>query len=313
MISVIVPVYKVEKYLRKCVESIQMQTYTDLEIILVDDGSPDRCGAICDELAAEDKRIKVIHQKNGGLSAARNTGIDQSHGDYIAFIDSDDYIEPQMMELLLTAMEEADTDITMCGCKIVSEDGRNLGGDDFEDEILTGESLIIKCVLPLKTAVWNKLFRRGFISIHRFPSGKIHGEDLVFLSNTLSDNTLLKTISYCGYNYTKHLGSITTGAFSEKSFDEVYCKDIAAEELSKKFPAFKDHFMVWRFRARMNVLRSIVANNKAESYQEQIRQYAQFVQDNYSIVSAKLSYKEQIEYFLFNHLNLVYKWITWRK
>src|SRR5574344_858629 len=100
MISVIVPVYKVEKYLAKCVESIIRQTYTDLEIILVDDGSPDGCPAICDEFARKDARIKVIHQKNGGLALARNAGLDIASGDLIAFVDSDDWCEPGMLSAL---------------------------------------------------------------------------------------------------------------------------------------------------------------------------------------------------------------------
>lgn len=103
MVSVIVPVYKVPEYLKRCVDSIRNQTYTDLEIILVDDGSPDECPAMCDAMAKEDKRIIVIHQKNGGLSAARNEGLNKSSGEYIIYIDSDDYIKNDMIEKLLSA------------------------------------------------------------------------------------------------------------------------------------------------------------------------------------------------------------------
>ena len=105
MISVIVPIYKVEKYLRKCVNSIINQTYKDLEIILVDDGSPDNCGQICDEYAEQDSRIIVVHQKNAGLSAARNAGLEKISGEYVAFVDSDDTIEPQMYETLLAMIK----------------------------------------------------------------------------------------------------------------------------------------------------------------------------------------------------------------
>ena len=105
MISVIVPVYKVEAYLEKCVDSICRQTYKDLEIILVDDGSPDRCPRICDEYATKDNRIKVIHKDNGGLSSARNAGLDIAQGEFISFVDSDDTIHSQMMEVLLSLIE----------------------------------------------------------------------------------------------------------------------------------------------------------------------------------------------------------------
>jgi len=114
MISVIVPVYKVEQYLRQCIESILNQTYQDLEILLIDDGSPDRCGIICEEYAKKDPRIKVFHTENHGLSAARNVGLQIAKGEYIGFVDSDDWIEPDMYEILLRRLEETDTDISVC-------------------------------------------------------------------------------------------------------------------------------------------------------------------------------------------------------
>ena len=113
-ISVIVPVYRVEKYLRQCVESIRAQTFRQLEIILVDDGSPDGCPALCDELAQEDARIRVIHQKNGGVSAARNTGINAAEGGCIAFVDSDDFIAPEMYEILYRELKQNSADVAVC-------------------------------------------------------------------------------------------------------------------------------------------------------------------------------------------------------
>lgn len=114
LISVIVPIYKVEAYLNRCVESIVRQTYTELEIILVDDGSPDGCPALCDEWAGKDKRIKVIHKSNGGLSDARNAGMRAAEGNYISFVDSDDWIAPEFYRLLLEAMRETGSDIAAC-------------------------------------------------------------------------------------------------------------------------------------------------------------------------------------------------------
>lgn len=124
LISVIVPVYKVEQYLEKCVNSITAQTYSNLEIILVDDGSPDKCGDICDSLAEKDKRIKVIHKMNGGLSSARNAGIDIATGQYIGFVDSDDFIEPEMYEKLLKLIKQEGTKLAVCAVNYVYEDGK---------------------------------------------------------------------------------------------------------------------------------------------------------------------------------------------
>ncbi|MBO7334370.1 MAG: glycosyltransferase, partial [Lachnospiraceae bacterium] len=115
LISVIVPVFEVEKYLKECIESILNQTYTNLEIILVDDGSPDKCGEICEEYAKTDNRIIVIHHENKGLSSARNRGLDIATGDYIGFVDSDDKIAPDMFEILLNNLKQYDADISICG------------------------------------------------------------------------------------------------------------------------------------------------------------------------------------------------------
>lgn len=127
-ISIIVPIYKVEIYLRKCVDSIVNQTYKNIEILLIDDGSPDNCGIICDEYAKKDERIKVIHKKNGGLSDARNYGIEASSGDYIMFVDSDDYISKDMCEILLKKALENNADIVSCNFKEIYI-------DNFEEEI----------------------------------------------------------------------------------------------------------------------------------------------------------------------------------
>ena len=121
-VSIIIPIYNVEKYLRKCVDSVICQTYKNLEIILVDDGSPDSCPEICDSYVDLDSRIKVIHKQNGGLSDARNTGIDMSSGEYITFVDSDDYIENDMIEILISTLEENHCDISTCNNLIVHSD-----------------------------------------------------------------------------------------------------------------------------------------------------------------------------------------------
>ena len=114
LVSIIIPVYKVEKYLPNCIESILRQTFKDFELILVDDGSPDNCGEICEEYAQKDSRIKVVHQPNGGLSAARNSGIDIAKGDYLTFIDSDDFVFPHYLEILVKLCQENDADMSVC-------------------------------------------------------------------------------------------------------------------------------------------------------------------------------------------------------
>ena len=145
-ISVIVPVYRVEKYLPACIDSILNQTFTDFELILVDDGSPDRCPEICDEVARRDARVRVIHQANAGLSAARNAGIEIAHGEWLGFVDSDDYIAPQFYEKLYQTAQRTDADCVMCSVQNVDESGKSIDSALMRvaDEVKTGQEVLQK-------------------------------------------------------------------------------------------------------------------------------------------------------------------------
>lgn len=176
-VSIIIPVYKVEEYLDECIESVIRQSYQSIEIILVDDGSPDQCPAICDEYAEKDSRVKVIHQKNGGLSAARNSGIKMAKGDYIAFIDSDDYIAENFIEKLFNCAIDTNADIVCCGMTVIGN-GRAL--------IHTPDS--VKCYTTDRISLllqehgtgdyyMNKLFRRDILEGFELPVGKLY-EDI---------------------------------------------------------------------------------------------------------------------------------------
>ncbi len=179
IISIIVPIYKVEKYLEHCVKSILNQTIKDIEVILVNDGSPDNCGAICDELAKTDDRIKVIHKPNGGLSDARNAGIDIALGKYIGLVDSDDYIAPTMYEKLLKAIEENDCDASMCyACNIYDDDMEFRPCKTGEVEVFDDEDILDALFSKkLNNFAWNKLYNRELFDNIRYPFGKIY-EDL---------------------------------------------------------------------------------------------------------------------------------------
>jgi exopolysaccharide biosynthesis predicted pyruvyltransferase EpsI/glycosyltransferase involved in cell wall biosynthesis len=170
-ITIIIPVYRVEAFLRKCIESVIEQTYDHLEIILVDDGSPDNCPSICDEYARLDQRIKVIHQKNGGISAARNAGIELASGDYIAFVDSDDWVERDMYEVLYEKARALDADITICGYYIVKENKISLSCVIEEDIVYSMEEALGELLQDTKVRnyLWNKLYKRDLFTRIRFP------------------------------------------------------------------------------------------------------------------------------------------------
>lgn len=180
LISVIVPIYNVERYLEKCIHSILHQTYQNLEIILVDDGSPDNCGAICDQYSAVEQRIKVIHKQNGGLSDARNKGIDAATGEFLVFVDSDDAILPEMIEKLYRRIVIDQSDMAFCGYKQVNQNGEILSEVFLSDNILTGfDALKVSYENNgvLFTIACNKLYKKYLFQNIRFPSGKYHEDE----------------------------------------------------------------------------------------------------------------------------------------
>lgn len=182
LISVIIPVYKTEQYLVRCVESVMRQTYANLEIILVDDGSPDGCPKICDEYASKDSRIKVIHKENGGLSDARNCGLDVATGDLIGFVDSDDFIKPEMFEVLCKSLYENSADISVCGIIKRFEDGSEKPENAFTENVCLRGDKALEILLEddkIPSYFCNKLFKSDLFDGLRFPVGVIY-EDLAF-------------------------------------------------------------------------------------------------------------------------------------
>ncbi len=191
MISIIVPVWKVEKYLCQCVDSLLAQTYRGTEIILVDDGSPDRCGAICDSYAEQDRRIRVIHQENAGVAAARNAGLSIAKGEYVGFVDPDDWIAPGMYGRLLECIEKYNADIAVCGYSYCNEAGEEDETRPYTcrpEEILDRKEAMRRMAdIPpsLRHVVWNKLFHRNVIANIRFPEDFRSSEDVLFLTECL--------------------------------------------------------------------------------------------------------------------------------
>lgn len=184
-ISIIVPIFNVEGYLAKCIESLLNQTYKNLEIILVNDGSPDRCGEICDNFAARDNRIKVIHKQNGGLSDARNMGVENAKGEYISFIDSDDYIHPEYYEFLAYLLKKYDADISQCDYELVYEESlilKDKRKDNYKEMAYEGSLNILNNLYNdnygKTVMVWNKLYKKELFKDLTFPVGKIHEDEL---------------------------------------------------------------------------------------------------------------------------------------
>ena len=243
LVSVVVPVYKVEKYLANCIESVLKQTFSDFELILVDDGSPDECGKICEDFAKKDSRIKVIHQRNEGLSAARNRGIEIAEGEYLTFIDSDDFVLPYYLENLVNLIKKNDAD--MCVCDFIRCSSKEflkdvlvkIPGDKAEifKENRMEAFFISK---KISTTAWGKLYKRFLFSSIRYPVGK-YNEDVFVTYKTVYLSSKIVYCNYQGYVYRKNEDSIINESFSLKKMDSVEGCCERAAFIEKEYPKLK--------------------------------------------------------------------------
>ena len=233
LISVIIPVYNVEKYLRRCLDSVIAQTYQNLEIICVDDGSVDESGKICDQYAVRDARIKVIHQENQGVSAARNRGLDAAEGEYIAFVDSDDYILEDMYKKMLDMLLNYNVDLCVCQWQYEFSDGRQVVKKKNIDPTIYGRKTSLEFARFLYrgnyengvvVAAVNKLYRRALLDTIHF-EGRIH-EDDAFNERIMAKNISVYVMEEQFYVYAQNGDSLTNKPFSANKF---FFLDVLAE------------------------------------------------------------------------------------
>ena len=232
MISVIVPIYNVDKYLKECIDSIINQTYKDIEIILVDDGSTDESGKICDDYKKKNNNIKVIHKKNNGLGFARNSGMEIMTGEYVTFVDSDDYIESNLLEKMLSETKKYNLDICKTGFQRIDDNHNKFQITSYKNEMFNNDE-VKKNLLPrmigsspehkdsIEMCVWGVLYKTDIIKKYgiKFPSEReLISEDLVFNINYLQHAKRALTSSMVGYNYRYNMNSLTK-KYKEKRFD----------------------------------------------------------------------------------------------
>lgn len=238
LLSVIVPVYNVEKYITQCIESISRQTYQNLEILIVVDGATDNSGKICDELSLKDNRIQVIYRENGGLSAARNTGLLHATGNYITFVDGDDWIEPDMYETMMKYAAEQKADLVACRYKCIYTDHVE---DDSTGQVTVYNQryeMLTQCLeeeecFLIQNAAWNKLYSREVLGDEKFPEGKWY-EDVVFSAKILSRVRRGVYIDTAFYNYVRERqGSIMNAGITERIFTDQIPAFLEKEEYLK--------------------------------------------------------------------------------
>lgn len=243
LISVIVPVYRVENFLSTCIESILNQSLKDFELILVDDGSPDFCGHLCDIYETKDSRIKTIHKTNGGLSSARNAGLDIAKGDFIAFVDSDDFIFPNYLEVLYNACKRYNAEISCCKFIRCSESDKlnNFKHQDVSNEIEVFNDNKMEVFLTTKkinTVAWGKLYKKEIFKNLKFPEGKLH-EDVFTTHIAIHRAKKIAVCEYIGYAYRINFNSIVNESFSKKKLDllEGFC--LRSRFIEKNYPNLK--------------------------------------------------------------------------
>ena len=313
LISVIVPIYNIEEYVERCIESIEKQTFQNLEIILVDDGSDDSSGKICDELGQKDQRIKVIHKQNGGLSDARNAGIDVANGKYFVFIDGDDEIHIEMIERLYDKLINTKADISMCRIEKI-EPNRRFVTRKFKEgkkyiELSSLEAIQELLLDRMDCSACPKLYSRNLFDKIRFPKGRTN-EDFAVMYKIFSISKKIVYMPDLLYFYYQREGSITTTAFNTKQFDKYDNCIEMVEYITKNVPQAVKEAKFYLFRQTVYLLKTMCLERLNKEYPERFRQLrATIIAGMLNILECEwLPLKEKIMYLyigFFPHIYMI--------
>ncbi|QGZ27068.1 glycosyltransferase [Streptococcus ruminicola] len=283
LISIVVPVYNVESYLEKCIDSILNQSYSNFELILVNDGSTDNSGKICSDFEKKDSRIKVINKDNGGLSDARNHGIDIASGRYITFIDSDDFVEVDYIFYLYNLLKKYGTKISICAYNILLENGEKINlGKGFEETLMSKEDSFKRMLNEegFSVSAWAKMYDLELFTGVRYPFGKLCEDN----GTTYKLIDKVDKVAYGNipkYNYLKRNGSIMLSDFNLRKLDMIDLTDVMCDYLESKYPALNDVILRRRVYSRFNILRQLDGKSETKQIEQEIKHFI-------------LSYKKEI-------------------
>ncbi len=303
LISVIVPVYKAEAYLEKCIKSIINQTYRNLEIILVDDGSPDKCGEICDEFAERDSRIRVIHKENGGQSSARNAALDIMTGDYVGFVDSDDWIEPNMYEHLYELILKNNAQIAACGLQCDYSNGKIVYFNDqypAHKNIENFSKIDALCELTIARKITNspcdKLFSRYIFENIRMREGTVY-EDFEIMPSCVEKAEIIVYDPMPLYHYIMTQDSTTRGTISSRRFFEAEISRNIIEYYKLNYPSLYNHVLARHIEICLNI---IYESSNLEEFKKNREELIKEIREKRFTKGFKLlNKKNKIKYLLF--------------
>ena len=271
MISVIVPSYNVAPYLQRCLDSLTGQTYSDLEIILVDDGSTDDTGRLCDRIADNDSRIKVIHKENGGLSDARNAGIDVATGDFFSFIDGDDYIELDSYEVMIEEMKNPKVSIVAGGFIVTDVQGNDRISMSPKRKYLTKEEAFMDLLVGenyISQSSCNKLYRSSLFKNNRYKKG-ILNEDMEILPRLLDSCNGVVILNKAFYHYVKKPGSITTSDYSMERYRAIEVERDIYRMCKEKYPELEPYAAYYELKSLYGMLCNLVKCSNRSEYRIQ--------------------------------------------
>lgn len=319
-ISIIVPVYNAEKYLKKCINSITNQTYSNLEIILINDGSTDNSGNMCDEFAKKDERIVVIHKKNEGLSATRNVGIERATGKFIGFVDSDDYIEKDMYETLYKEITTYDADISSISISMVKKNGQKISGTNTKERnVYEGEEIIKELLLhkTLKNYSCDKLYKLELLKSTRYIVGVAY-EDVPFMFEIMSKAKKVVYYDVIKYYYVKHKNSLSA-VTSEKNvndyIDAIINRFVLTEKEYKNLNIYNLYAIAnTTIHAYYKVMLSSKSIENHRPKLDFLKEKCQYIYENYEEVVDLFSvYQKACFYMLLNDEELFVKFLKERK
>lgn len=303
-VSIIVPVYNVEKYVSVCIDSIVHQSYRNIEIILVDDGSTDKSGVICDKWQKKDRRIKVIHKKNGGLSSARNVGLDNAHGEYISFIDSDDFIKEDMLSSLIKEMKNYECDIVCCNYFYYSNNNKQLHNVQIKENKLYSSTEAINNLFYdgyYKFYAWNKLYKRSLFGYQiRYPEGKLF-EDITTTYKLFKKSNNILFLNRALYFYRVRQNSITNVKFNNRTYEMIeainYVKKMEKDNIEVRVGC-----ILYQLFFLNNMLQGKKWDKKIyDIFKKDVNKYAKNI-----LISKKLSEKRKLQILVLAYSKSIY-------